>query len=54
MFPPESYAIIKKDLFRVHFQYIMAADVMMDYEYFAITAGPLKLASRYAETPLTH
>tara|TARA_B110000285_G_scaffold59919_1_gene68731 strand:+ start:4987 stop:6198 length:1212 start_codon:yes stop_codon:yes gene_type:complete len=54
MFPPESYAIIKKDLFRVHFQYIMAADLMMDYDYFAITAGPLKLASRYAETPLTH
>lgn len=48
MFPPETYARIKKDLFRVHFQYIMASDLLTDYDYFAITAGPVKLAKRYA------
>lgn len=47
MFSPEVYSRIKKDLFRVHFQYIMAADKLTDYDYFALTAGPVKLASRY-------
>lgn len=49
MFSPEAYKSIKKDLFRVHFQYIMAAEQLTDYDYFAITAGPLKLTSRYPE-----
>ena len=47
MFSPDTYKAVKKDLFRVHFQYIMAAEQLTDYDYFAITAGPLKLASRY-------
>jgi len=49
MFSPEVYSKIKKDLFRVHFQYIMAAEKLTDYDYFAITAGPVKLASRYPD-----
>ena len=48
MFSPQIYSRIKKDLFRVHFQYIMAADQLTDYDYFAITAGPVKLANRYS------
>ena len=47
MFSPDTYKAVKKDLFRVHFQYIMAAEQLTDYDYFAITAGPLKLTSRY-------
>jgi len=49
MFSPDTYKAVKKDLFRVHFQYIMAAEQLTDYDYFAITAGPLKLTSRYPD-----
>ena len=50
MFAPEDYAAIKRDIFRVHFQYIMASDILTDYDFFAITAGPVSLAERYPET----
>ncbi|QLC24108.1 hypothetical protein HFP57_03050 [Parasphingopyxis algicola] len=36
---------------RLHFQYIMAAAKPADYDYFAITAGPEKLADRFAHRP---
>ncbi len=49
MFPPDVYKVIKKDLFRIHFQYIMAGEFLTDYDFFAITAGPLGLADRYPE-----
>lgn len=51
MFPPDVYEVIKKDIFRIHFQYIMAAELPTDYDFFAITAGPVSLAERYPETP---
>lgn len=47
MFPPEVYAEIKKDIFRIHFQYIMSAELSTDYDFFAITAGSIPLAGRY-------
>lgn len=34
--------------FRLHFQYLCAFDRPGDYDYFAITAGPRRLADRYA------
>jgi pimeloyl-ACP methyl ester carboxylesterase len=34
--------------FRLHFQYLCAFDRPGDYDYFAITAGPVTLAARYA------
>ena len=49
MFPPDVYAVIKKDIFRIHFQYIMAGELLTDYDFFAITAGPLSLAERFPE-----
>ncbi len=49
MFPPDVYAVIKKDIFRIHFQYIMAGELLTDYDFFAITAGPLSLADRFPE-----
>ncbi len=49
MFPPEVYDVIKKDIFRIHFQYIMAGELLTDYDFFAITAGPLSLAERFPE-----
>jgi hypothetical protein len=51
MFPPEMYAVIKKDIFRIHFQYIMAGELLTDYDFFAITAGPLSLAERFPDVP---
>jgi hypothetical protein len=37
--------------FRKHFQYIHAFDRPRDYDYFQITAGPLRLADRYGDRP---
>lgn len=34
--------------FRLHLQYLCAFDRPRDYDYFAITAGPLRLADRFA------
>ena len=51
MFPPEVYSVIKKDIFRIHFQYIMAGELLTDYDFFAITAGSLLLAERFPEAP---
>ena len=48
---PADYAVIKKDIFRIHFQYIMAGDLLTDYDFFAITAGPQSLAERFPEFP---
>lgn len=46
MFDPAVYRQLKKDRFRIHFQYIMAADRPSDYDYFQWTAG-----SRYLVGP---
>ncbi len=50
MFPPDVYAVIKKDTFRIHFQYLMAAELSTEYDFFALTAGPIPLAGRYPPT----
>lgn len=49
MFSPERYAIVKKDIFRVHFQYVMSSEILTDYDYFAITGGPQRLAARFPQ-----
>lgn len=38
MFTPEKYANLKKNKLRVHFQYLMSADIKTDYDYFELTA----------------
>ena len=48
LFSAEGYRNIKRNFIRGHFQYLMAAELAGDYDYFAITAGPLRLADRYA------
>ncbi|MEO5915310.1 MAG: hypothetical protein ABIS50_13840 [Luteolibacter sp.] len=53
MFPPDVYAVIKKDIFRIHFQYIMAGELLTDYDFFAITAGPMSLAERFPENAIS-
>ncbi len=47
LFEPDAYGPIRRDKFRCHFQYLMASQRPGDYDYFAITAGPLRLAERY-------
>jgi pimeloyl-ACP methyl ester carboxylesterase len=47
-FTPETYRTIRRNFMRTHFQYLMAAEIPGDYDYFLITAGPLTLAERFA------
>jgi hypothetical protein len=48
MFDSVRYAELRLDKYRCHFQYLMASDVPVDYDYFAITAGPKRLTDRFA------
>lgn len=45
---PEKRRSLRGRWFRLHFQYLCAFDRPGDYDYFAITAGPLPLAARFA------
>lgn len=47
MFEPAAYSRIRRDKFRVHFQYLMASDLPVRYDYFAMTAGSMTLAERF-------
>ncbi|QAU33575.1 hypothetical protein [Janthinobacterium sp. 17J80-10] len=51
LFSAESYARIRRSWYRNHFQYLMAGEKAGEYDYFAITAGPLSLAERYRAKP---
>ncbi|WP_051377720.1 hypothetical protein [Derxia gummosa] len=52
LFTPATYRRIRRDWYRVHFQYLMASEKPATapgaYDYFAITAGPQLLAERFA------
>jgi hypothetical protein len=50
-FRPQTYEQIKRDKYRCHFQYLMAVELPGAYDYFAVTAGPLPLAARFASLP---
>jgi pimeloyl-ACP methyl ester carboxylesterase len=47
---PATYAEVKRDWTRMHFQYLMAGDRLGRYDYFKIIAGPLRLQDRYADS----
>jgi hypothetical protein len=47
MFEPSDYAAIRSDKFRIHFQYLMASNKPVSYDYFAVTAGAMTLAERF-------
>ena len=51
MFDAPAYRALRRDKYRCHFQYLMASQRPVPYDYFAITAGPLTLAGRFAATP---
>ncbi|MDZ7909582.1 MAG: hypothetical protein U5N10_16140 [Gemmobacter sp.] len=52
---PETWAVKRRQYFRLHFQYMCAFDNLpgeaWDYDYFRVTAGPLTLAARFAGRP---
>lgn len=50
-FTPASYQALRSDKFRCHFQYVMAGEQAAPYDYFALTAGPLRLADYFAAQP---
>lgn len=45
---PQQQRALRWRWFRLHLQYLCAFDRPSDYDYFAITAGPLGLADRFA------
>ena len=51
LFSATSYEAVRGDKYRCHFQYLMAGERRDDYDYFAITAGPVDLRSRFAQRP---
>jgi hypothetical protein len=46
-FSEDSYRALRADHFRCHFQYLMTGEHETDYDYVAMTAGPLSLAQRH-------
>lgn len=40
MFRPEDYALVRRDYFRIHFQYLMSTWQPVENDYFRLTAGP--------------
>lgn len=47
MFSPEKYKSLKKNKLRLHFQYLMAADIKTDFDYFEIVTGPNGIINNY-------
>lgn len=50
-FPPERYQMVRRDKYRCHFQYLMAVEVPGTYDFFALSAGPKRLADGFAQQP---
>jgi pimeloyl-ACP methyl ester carboxylesterase len=48
LFSAATYKAIRRNFLRTHFQYLMAAELPGEYDYFLITAGDLTLAERFA------
>ena len=48
LFTPQTYKKLRRDFSRAHFQYLMAAELPGDYDYFLITAGDMTLGQRFA------
>jgi pimeloyl-ACP methyl ester carboxylesterase len=51
MFDAATYRDLGRDKFRIHFQYLMATGKSVPYDYFAITAGSMTLATRFHPFP---
>jgi pimeloyl-ACP methyl ester carboxylesterase len=53
LYSPETFQAVRRNWYKVHFQYLMAGERLSEYDYFAITAGPLTLADRYSHRATT-
>jgi hypothetical protein len=53
LYPPETFQAVRRNWYKVHFHYLMAGERLGDYDYFAITAGPLTLGDRYSHRATT-
>ena len=53
LFSPETFQSVRRNWYKVHFQYLMAGERLGEYDYFAITAGPLTLPERYSHRATT-
>ena len=53
LYSPETFQAVRRNWYKVHFQYLMASERLGDYDYIAITAGPLTLADRYSHRATT-
>lgn len=51
VFTPATYTSIRRNKRRMHMQYLMAGELLSDYDYFAITSGPLTLGERFKGSP---
>jgi pimeloyl-ACP methyl ester carboxylesterase len=47
-FSPAGYRLVRRDRYRCHFQYLMATELPAAYDYFSVTAGPMRLVDRFA------
>lgn len=47
MFTAEKYKALKKNKLHMHFQYLMAADIKTDFDYFEIVTGPVNKIYSY-------
>jgi hypothetical protein len=48
LFTPDTYKTLRRQFKRAHFQYLLAAELTGDYDYFLITAGDKTLGQRFA------
>ncbi|MBL8335367.1 MAG: hypothetical protein JNM97_01225 [Rhodoferax sp.] len=51
LFPADDYAVLRRNKRRLHLQYLMAAPLAGDYDYFLLTAGPERLGGPQPQTP---
>ena len=51
MFDATTYAALRRDRFQIHFQYLLASNHAVPYDYFAITADHQSLAQCFARIP---
>ena len=51
MFDAAGYQALRRDKFKMHFQYLVAAPRPVEYDYFRITAGARTLNDRFAHLP---
>ena len=49
LFTPTSYQKIRRDWYKVHFQYLLAHELNGQYDFFAITAGAQPLSERFSQ-----